>query len=36
MKMYSSKETEEHMITTHEGGLTKEQILDVLREMGVE
>jgi thioredoxin 1 len=35
MKMYSSKETDEHMITSHEGGLTKQQILDVLREMGM-
>lgn len=36
MKMYSSKETEEHVITTHEGGMTKEQILQVLKEMGME
>ncbi|MGV8983980.1 thioredoxin domain-containing protein [Clostridium sp.] len=36
MKMYSSKETDKHVFTTHEGGMTKEQILNVLREMGVE
>lgn len=35
MKMYSSKETEEHVYTTHEGGMTKEQILAIFKEMGV-
>jgi thioredoxin 1 len=36
MKMYSSKETEEHAFTTHEGGMTKQQLLAVFKEMGVE
>jgi thioredoxin 1 len=36
MKMYSSKKTDEHLITTHEGGLTKEQFINVFKEMGVE
>lgn len=36
MKMYYSKETEEHVFTTHEGGMTKEQIIQVFKEMGVE
>ncbi len=36
MLMYGSRETNEHIFTTHEGGMTKEQILDVLKEMGVE
>lgn len=35
MKMYSSKETDEHLFTTHEGGMTKEQILNVFKEMGM-
>ena len=34
--MYSSKDTNEHVFTTHEGGMTKEQILAVFKEMGVE
>ncbi|MBU3188504.1 thioredoxin family protein [Clostridium bowmanii] len=36
MKIYDSKETDEHVFTTHEGGMTKDQILQVLKEMGVE
>ncbi|MBZ9689277.1 thioredoxin family protein [Clostridium estertheticum] len=36
MQMYSSKDTKEHAFTTHEGGMTKEQILSVFKEMGVE
>jgi len=35
MQMYSSKDTKEHVFTTHEGGMTKEQILKVFVEMGV-
>lgn len=36
MNMYSLKDTNEHVFTTHEGGLTEEMILAVLREMGLE
>lgn len=36
MKLYSLKETGEHVFTAHEGGMTKEQLYDVLAEMGVE
>ncbi|AOY77614.1 thioredoxin family protein [Clostridium formicaceticum] len=36
MQMYSMKDTDEHVFTIHEGGMTKEQILAVLKEMGVE
>ncbi|KJS88213.1 MAG: thioredoxin [Peptococcaceae bacterium BICA1-8] len=36
MYMYSSRETNEHVFTTHEGGMTEEMILAVLREMGLE
>lgn len=35
MKMYYSKETEEHLYTTHEGKMTREQILATLKEMGM-
>lgn len=35
MNMYSSKETGEHIFTTHEGGMKKEELLKVLSEMGV-
>lgn len=34
--LYADKETEEHLFTTHEGGLTEEMILQILGEMGVE
>ena len=34
-KMYSTKDTGEHTYTTHEGGMTKEAILAVLKEMGM-
>ena len=34
--MYEHKETGEHIFTAHEGGMTKEQILAVLKELGVE
>jgi thioredoxin 1 len=36
MQMYNTKNTKEHALTIHEGGMTKEQILAVLKEMGVE
>ena len=36
MQIYSLKETKEHVFTSHEGGMTKEQILAVFKEMGVE
>ncbi|RCX17898.1 thioredoxin 1 [Anaerobacterium chartisolvens] len=35
MKMYSSRDNGEHVFTAHEGGMTKEQILDALKEMGL-
>jgi len=35
MTLYSSKETNEHVFTAHEGGITKEELLDVLKEMGL-
>ncbi len=36
MNMYSLKDTNEHVFTTHEGGMTEEMILDALKEMGLE
>ena len=33
MILYSSRETGEHIFTTHEGAMTKSQLLDVLEEM---
>jgi thioredoxin 1 len=35
MKMYNKKDTKKHVFTAHEGGMTKEQVLDVFKEMGV-
>lgn len=35
MKLYSSKNTGEHVFTAHEGGITKEQLLSILKEMGL-
>ena len=35
MKQYSSRDTNEHVFTAHEGGMTKEQILSALKEMGM-
>jgi len=35
MKLYSDKTTNEHIFTAHEGTLTKEQLLAVLKEMGM-
>ncbi|MVX66324.1 thioredoxin [Clostridium chromiireducens] len=34
--MYSDKTTGEHLFTVHEGGMDKDSILKVLKEMGVE
>ncbi|WP_010251838.1 thioredoxin family protein [Acetivibrio cellulolyticus] len=36
MRMYSSKDNGEHVFTAHEGGMTKDQMLSVLKEMGLE
>lgn len=36
MNLYSTKDTNEHVFTTHEGGMTKDQLLTVLKEMGLE
>jgi len=33
MKAYSMKDTGEHVFTTHEGGLTKKQLLEIIAEM---
>ncbi len=35
MKRYSLKDTGEHVFTAHEGGMTKEQLLNALTEMGM-
>ncbi|AFV01188.1 MULTISPECIES: thioredoxin family protein [unclassified Dehalobacter] len=35
MKMYSLKDTNEHVFTTHEGGMTEETIRAALKEMGL-
>lgn len=34
--MYADRETEEHIFTTHQGGLTEEQMRLILADMGVE
>ena len=34
MKMYNTKDTNKHIYTSHQGGLTEEQIREVLKEMG--
>lgn len=36
MMMYGHQETQEHLFTTHEGGMTKEMLLTALTEMGLE
>lgn len=36
MQMYSLKDSNEHVFTAHQGGMTKEQILAVFKELGVE
>lgn len=35
MRLYSLRDTGEHVFTAHEGGMTKEQIMTVLKEMGL-
>lgn len=35
MNLYTLRDSEEHVFTSHEGGMTKEQLLNVIREMGV-
>ena len=35
MQEYTKKNTNEHVFTTHEGGMTKDQVLAVFKEMGV-
>ncbi|MBS6315366.1 MAG: thioredoxin family protein [Ruminococcus sp.] len=34
--MYSHRDTGEHIFTVHQGGLTEEQMWEILKEMGVE
>ena len=34
--MYNENETNEHIFTTHQGGITEEQMRKILKEMGVE
>ena len=34
--MYSTKDTNEHVFTVHQGGLTEEQMRLILKDMGVE
>jgi thioredoxin 1 len=36
MNMYSLKDTDEHALTAHVGGMTEEMILEALKEMGLE
>ncbi len=36
MKMYSTRDTNVHVFTAHEGGMTQQMILGVLKEMGLE
>jgi thioredoxin 1 len=36
MNMYTMRDSEEHVLTTHEGGLTKDDLLAILKEMGME
>lgn len=36
MTMYASNESGEHVFTVHEGGMTKDQLVAVLKEMGVD
>jgi thioredoxin 1 len=35
VNMYSTRDADEHVFTTHEGGLTKDQLLSILRAMGM-
>lgn len=34
--MYGSEETGQHLYTAHEGGMEKDQILEIMKELGVE
>ena len=34
--MYESKDTKEHIFTTHEGGINEKNLLKILKEMGLE
>lgn len=36
MTMYQTSDTNEHVYTTHEGGMNKEQIMEAFLEMGLE
>jgi thioredoxin 1 len=36
MYLYSLRDTNEHVFTVHEGGISEEMLLSVLREMGLE
>ena len=36
MIMHLTKDTDEHIYTTHEGGMTEEELLKILKEMGME
>lgn len=36
MIMYETKDNNEHVFTTHEGGITEEELLKILKEMGME
>lgn len=36
LSMYESKDTKEHTFTTHEGGISEEALLKILKEMGME
>lgn len=35
MALYSRRDTNEHVFTAHEGGMTKEQLMSALKEMGL-
>lgn len=35
LKLYTTKDTGAHVFTAHEGGITKEQLLTMLKEMGM-
>jgi len=35
MKLYSLRDTQEHVFTAHEGGMSKDEIMSVLTEMGL-
>lgn len=35
LHMFTTKDTNEHVFTTHEGGLTKNEFMSILKEMGM-